>query len=106
MTEINSAAGNRWVYLNGQIGHGIHHWQIADELARKTGIPEMEVSRITNKLVRGDTSDLDMYDLAIGRMFNGRPYIDHSTVDRNHIYDAIMDNYTSPIPQPEWHEFG
>jgi len=82
-----------WVYLNGRVGFGGPHWDLARDLALGQGFGEDEAEALGNSIARGHLPQ--HHDLAYGETtaFRGKKYpqVWLSTVDRNAVWDAVAE---------------
>lgn len=77
-----------WVWLDGKVGFGGAHHEIAEKLADELGYGKDDKAYVSNWLARGHCPQDRA--VAVGTFKNNRPYIWNSTRDRNHIWDAVM----------------
>lgn len=77
-----------WVWLDGKVGFGGAHHEIAEKLADELGYGKDDKAYVANWLARGHCPQDRA--VAVGTFKNNRPYIWNSTRDRNHIWDAVM----------------
>lgn len=92
-TAVNAVPGNEghWVWLDGQVGFGGEHHEIARTLAQRLGYEADKVNFISNTIARNGMPD--GHQVAVGTI-NGRyPQIYNSTVDRNAVWDDVARNY-------------
>lgn len=86
-----------WVYLDGHVGMGGIHSDIAESLARDLGYDDTKVNYLSNWIARGHVPE-DMA-VAVGTLKNNYPYIWNSTRDRNHVFDSVREHVDkNPIP--------
>lgn len=80
----------KWVYLNGNVGFGDHHHQIVEQLAGHGQIDPYAKAQLSNLLLIGQTPAGAAGDVAFGHFEDGYPQIWKSNVDRNAVWDAVM----------------
>lgn len=78
---------DNWVWLDGKVGWGGQHHQIADDLARQLGYPQDRVAYISNMISRNHLPE--QHAVAIGTMQGIYPQIYMSTRDRNAVWDDV-----------------
>jgi hypothetical protein len=83
-------SGDKWVFLNGNVGFGDHHHQIAEQLADHLKLDPMKKGQISNYLLVGAAPTGLGHDIAYGHFEDNHPQIWRSNIDRNHVWDAVM----------------
>lgn len=83
-----------WVWLDGHVGMGGTHSDIAESLARDLGYDDTQTNYLSNWIARGHCPE-DMA-VAVGTLKNNYPYIWNSTRDRNHVWDAVKEHVDGP----------
>lgn len=83
-----SASNNAWVWLDGHVGFGTDHGNIAKDLANTRGYDPTKVNYISNMVSRNLMPE--GHAIAVGTLKQGYPHIWMSTVDRNLVFDDII----------------
>lgn len=76
-----------WVWLDGQVGFGGEHHEIARNLAQQQGYDPDKVNYISNMVARNVMPE--EHAVAVGTLRGGYPHIWTSTRDRNAVWDDV-----------------
>lgn len=97
--EHEAAKPVNWAYLDGKVSFGRHWWDLVRQLAQEEGYDDTEQIWISNMITRYSLPpDLD---IAIGLLREGKPQIMGSTVDRNHVFDTVLQAAQGQFPNDQ-----